>query len=120
MTVRSIEIGRAGWGGALLFASRTTLQQVHGLKIDTKSVVIGRVLGGRQLAQAALSGLDPSPEVLAMGVWVDVAHASTAFGLAVLDRSRGPRRPHRRCGGPGVGWAGVPRPVPGKDPAARA
>lgn len=88
MNYRAIELGRAVWGGALLFATRPTLQHVHHLKVDTKSVVVARILGARQLGQAALSGLDPSPEVLAMGVWVDLAHASTAFGLAVVDRSR--------------------------------
>lgn len=88
MTVRTIEIGRAAWGAALLLAPRATLRQVHHLRVDARSVVIARVLGGRQLAQAGLSGLDPSPEVLAMGVWVDLAHASTAFGLAAFDRSR--------------------------------
>ncbi|UIJ34315.1 hypothetical protein [Allobranchiibius sp. GilTou73] len=87
MTVRIIEIGRAAWGGALLFAPGATLSHVHATN-DEKSVVITRVLGARQLGQAALSGLDPSPEVLAMGVWVDLAHACTAVGLAIADRSR--------------------------------
>ncbi len=81
-------MGRAAWGGALLLAPSATLGTVHGLDIDTKSMVIARILGGRQLTQAALSGIEPSPEVLAMGVWVDVAHAATAFGLAIADRSR--------------------------------
>lgn len=88
MNDRTIEIGRAAWGAAMLLAPRPTLRQVHHLTVDTKSVVIARVLGARQLAQAGLSGVDPSPEILAMGVWVDVAHASTAFGLAAIDRSR--------------------------------
>ena len=88
MRVRFIELGRAVWGSALLLAPDTTLTAMHGLKTDSRSIVIARVLGARQLAQAGLSGLDPSPEVLAMGVWVDVAHAATAFGLAAADRSR--------------------------------
>ena len=61
---------------------------VHHVRVDTKSLAVARILGARQLTQAALSGLRPSPEVLAMGVWVDAVHAMTAFGLAVLDRSR--------------------------------
>jgi hypothetical protein len=61
---------------------------VHHLTVDTKSVVIVRILGARQLTQAALSGFRPSPEVLAMGVWVDAVHTSTALALAVIDRSR--------------------------------
>lgn len=46
------------------------------------------MLGARHLAQAALSGVDPSPEVLALGVWVDTIHALTAAALALADRSR--------------------------------
>jgi hypothetical protein len=61
---------------------------VHHLTVDTKSVMIARILGARQLTQAALSGFRPSPEVLAMGVWVDAVHASTALALAVIDPSR--------------------------------
>lgn len=85
---RPIELGRAGWGAALLFAPRPVLEHVHHLQVDTKSVVIARILGARQLTQAALSGLRPSPEVLAMGVWVDTVHAMSAIALALADRSR--------------------------------
>lgn len=88
MRIRYIELGRAAWGTALLTAPYATLGTIHGLKVDTKSTVIARVLGARQLAQAGLSGVDPSPEVLAMGVWVDIAHAATALALAGFDRSR--------------------------------
>lgn len=72
----------------MLAAPSATLGTIHGLQVDTKSTAIARVLGARQLTQAGLSGIDPSPEILAMGVWVDIAHAATAFGLAVADRSR--------------------------------
>lgn len=85
---RKIELVRAGWGAALLVAPRQVMTNVHHVRIDTKSVAIARILGARQLAQAALSGFRPSPEVLATGVWVDAVHAMTALGLAVLDRSR--------------------------------
>jgi hypothetical protein len=64
------------------------MTKVHHVRVDHKSVVIARILGARQLTQATLSGFRPSPEVLAMGVWVDAVHAMTALGLAVLDRSR--------------------------------
>jgi hypothetical protein len=88
LQLRLIELARAGWGGALLFAPRVVLNRVHHVEIDTKSVLVARVLGARHLTQAALSGVNPSPEVLAMGVWVDLAHASTAVALAVVDRTR--------------------------------
>jgi hypothetical protein len=88
MRSRPIEAVRALWGAALLFAPRVVLGRVHHVRIDGKSLVIARILGARQLAQAVLSGLDPSPEVLAMGVWVDGTHAATAVGLAVVDHAR--------------------------------
>lgn len=85
---RPIELARAGWGLALLAAPRQILENVHGVEVDAKSVVITRILGARHLTQAALSGLRPSPEVLAMGAWVDGVHALTAMGLAAVDHSR--------------------------------
>lgn len=85
---RGIEMVRAGWGVALLIAPRLVMENVHHVQVDTKSVVVARILGARQLTQATLSGFRPSPEVLAMGVWVDAVHALTALGLAVVDRSR--------------------------------
>ncbi|MBE7189140.1 MAG: hypothetical protein INR67_12710 [Jatrophihabitans endophyticus] len=86
--VRAIEVGRGLWGAALLVAPRTVLENVHHLEVDHKSLVIARILGARHITQAALSGIRPSPEVLAMGVWVDVVHALSAVGLAAADRSR--------------------------------
>lgn len=85
---RPIEVGRAVWGAALLIAPRQVLESVHHVRVDSRSLVVARILGARQLTQAALSGIRPTPEVLAMGVWVDAAHALTAVGLAAADRSR--------------------------------
>lgn len=85
---RMIELGRAAWGAGLLLAPRTVLGRVHHLEADTKSLAVARILGARQLGQAALSGIQPSPEVLAMGMWVDGVHALSAVALALADRSR--------------------------------
>jgi hypothetical protein len=85
---RRIELVRAAWGVTLLVAPRHVLGHVHHLRIDRPSLVVARILGARQLAQAVLSGVDPTPEVLAMGVWVDSVHAATAVGLACADRHR--------------------------------
>jgi hypothetical protein len=84
---RRIEGARIGWG-LLLLAAPTRVLGATGARVDTRSVVITRVLGVRQLTQGLLSGLRPSPEVLAMGVWVDAAHSATALGLAVVDPGR--------------------------------
>lgn len=86
--IRRIELVRACWAAALLFAPRQVIGNIHDAKVDAKSVLIARALGARHLAQAVLSGLRPSPEVLALGVWVDAVHALTALALAGSDHSR--------------------------------
>ncbi|OYN77478.1 hypothetical protein [Mycolicibacterium sphagni] len=86
--LRSVEIVRGLWGAALLAAPATVLTRVHGVEVDSRAVVVARILGARHLAQATLSGLRPSPEVLAAGTWVDGVHAVTAFGLAAVDSRR--------------------------------
>ena len=88
MKIRAIEVVRATWGVALLVAPRSVLTRVHHLTVDRRAVLIARILGARHLTQASLSGANPSPEVLATGVWVDTVHSLTAVGLAVVDRSR--------------------------------
>lgn len=85
---RSIELFRATWGLALLAYPDRVLGVVQGLKIDPSSRAIARILGTRHLTQAVLSGYRPSPEVLAMGAWVDGVHALTALGLATVNRDR--------------------------------
>lgn len=85
---RRIEILRAAWGAALLIDPHRVLRATDSGPVDTPSVVVARILGARQLLQATLSGLRPSPEVLAMGVWVDTVHALTASALALSVRAR--------------------------------
>lgn len=87
---RTIEILRGAWGAALLLAPRQTLESIHQIDVDHTSIVVARILGVRQIVQATSSGVRPSPEVLAMGVWVDLAHAATALGLAGFDQRRRP------------------------------
>ena len=92
MSFRWIEIVRSLWGTVLLAAPREVLSRLHGLDVDRKAVVVTRILGARHLVQAMFSGIRPSPEVIAVGVWVDAVHSITAVGLAVVN-------PHRARGG---------------------
>jgi hypothetical protein len=87
VALRRLEVARVGYALALLAAPRH-VQALLGVPVDSTSTAVVRVLGARHLAQGLLSGPAPSPEVLAMGVWVDAAHATTALALAVVDRSR--------------------------------
>ena len=102
---RVIEILRAAWGVALLIAPDRVLAATDSGPVDTPSRTVTRILGARQLAQATLSGLRPSPEVLAMGVWVDTVHALTALTLALGDR----RRARAGCAAAAIAgvWAGA-------------
>ncbi len=63
---RGIELVRGCWGLTLLVAPADVLERLHGNRIDSRVLRVTRVLGARQLSQALLSGLRPSPEVLAM------------------------------------------------------
>ena len=64
------------------------LTSMRGVQVDPKAIVVVRILGARHLVQALSSGINPSPEALAAGVWVDTVHSMTALGLAVADRNR--------------------------------
>jgi len=88
VNLRTIEVARAAWGTALVVAPRAVLASLVHVRIDRPSLVVTRVLGARQVGQAVLSGVSPSPEVLAMGVWVDAAHSVTALVLVAADRDR--------------------------------
>jgi len=85
---RRIEAVRALWGAALLISPRIVLENIHGVRADARSITVARVLGARHVAQAALSGARPTPAILALGAWVDTAHAATALALAAADRPR--------------------------------
>jgi hypothetical protein len=88
MRIRYIELIRAGWGVALLVAPRAVLNRVPGVRVERRALVVTRILGARHLVQASLSGIHPTPEILAAGVWVDAVHSFAAVGLAVVDRDR--------------------------------
>lgn len=103
-TGRGVELLRGAWGLTLLTAPHLVLRAADGARADRKALVVTRILGARHLTQALLSGLRPSPEVLAMGAWVDAVHSLTAAGLAVTD----PRRSRAGLTDTGVAavWAG--------------
>jgi hypothetical protein len=49
-------------------------------------LVVARILGGRQLAQGAVTTAFPDPTVLAAGAAIDALHSATAVALAVAAR----------------------------------
>ena len=82
---------RAAYGAVQLLRPAHSAEQLLGGPLDPGAVAAVRVLGARQLAQAAVSVAAPSARLLALGASVDGAHALSMAVLALADRSR--RRP---------------------------
>ena len=91
---------RGAYGLALCVAPGAVLGLAGGPPASRRARVVARVLGVRQLAQAAVSGRAMAPgtetedraALLTLGAAVDVLHAASMLGLAVLDP------PRRRAG----------------------
>ncbi len=90
--VTVLAVVRAGWGLALLIAPAAVTSTVHHAPPGTRTRVVARVLGARHLAQAAVTAVRPTREVLRGGAVVDVLHASSMVALAVVSG------PYRRAG----------------------
>jgi hypothetical protein len=86
MSHRKTEVLRGIWGATAFAAPGLVLSRTGGDPADRASRLVIRILGARHVTQAVLSGVDPTGPVIALGVWVDVAHATTSVGLAVTDR----------------------------------
>jgi hypothetical protein len=80
---RGAALVRAAWGGALLLDAAAILNS-SGNRPTRSSLIVARVLGGRQVAQGAISAAFPEPAVLAGGVAADALHSATAVGLALV------------------------------------
>lgn len=79
---------RGGYGALQLMAPALVSERLLGRPLDTRGRAIARILGARQLAQAAASGREPGYPVLALGVEVDLLHALSMLGLAASPRRR--------------------------------
>lgn len=80
------ETVRAGYGAALLLAPGPMLRLCTGQPAGAAARRVARLLGARQLIQAALTaGTGTSATGLRIGAVVDLAHATSMAGLAVAD-----------------------------------
>ena len=89
MTGRSaclITAVRAGYGAALLWSPGPLIRAAVGHATGQGPRTTARVLGVRQLLQAAITGGDPGPQRLRLGAATDAAHAASMAALAVTDR----------------------------------
>ena len=82
---------RAGYGAVQLLRPSYSAEQLLGGPLDPGAMAAVRVLGARQLAQAAVSVAVPSARLLALGAGADGAHALSMAALALADHRR--RRP---------------------------
>ncbi len=101
-SVRAVAAVRAGWGAALLLRPGPVLRAAGGAD-EERTVLVARVLGVRELAQAGVLLARPTPGVVRAGIGVDVLHAASAVALAVLDTSH--RRVALRNAATATGWA---------------
>jgi hypothetical protein len=85
-----VPLARAGYGAALLCAPGPMIGVITGQPPSRRARRVARILGVRHLAQAAVTALNPGPEVVALGVVVDLLHAASmfAFAAAVPDLRR--------------------------------
>ena len=78
------ELLRAAWGTVLLSQPRRVLALRDTGGVPGLAVFAARLLGARQLTQAIITALAPTPRVIRLGAAVDTLHVCTGIGLAVL------------------------------------
>jgi hypothetical protein len=76
---------RGAYGVALCCAPGPLLARAGGRPASPRARAVARVLGLRQLGQAALGAARPEPAALAAGAVVDLAHAASMVALAAAD-----------------------------------
>jgi hypothetical protein len=79
-----VPLARAGYGAALLCAPGPIIGVVTGRPPSPRARQVARVLGVRHLAQAVITALNPGPEVVRLGVVVDLLHAASMFAFAAV------------------------------------
>ncbi|HLI58060.1 MAG TPA: hypothetical protein VKV21_00205 [Solirubrobacteraceae bacterium] len=84
----AIARGRLVYGAALVLAPDALLGALDAGEVDGRARTFARVLGARQVAEAALVGPGASARRIRVGAAVDGIHALTMVALAGLDRRR--------------------------------
>jgi hypothetical protein len=81
-SVRWMSVARAGYGGALLCVPGPMITALTGTPVAGRDLAVARVLGVRQLAQAAVCGPAPARGLIQAGAAVDCLHAASMLALA--------------------------------------
>jgi hypothetical protein len=82
VSIRWMSVARAGYGTALLCVPGRMITGLTGAPVNGRVLAVARVLGVRQLAQAAVCGLAPARGVIQAGAAVDCLHAASMLALA--------------------------------------
>jgi hypothetical protein len=96
---RLLLASRAAFGAELLAAPGPLLRLLGGHPADETAVVVARILGARQLAEAAVLWRFGGSRLMRAGAVVDLIHAGTAAAAAAADSK------HRRLAAINVGTA---------------
>lgn len=99
---RTAAAARGLWGLTCLLRPGDVVRAAGGGR-DGTSMTFVRVLGARELVQAAATAAFPSPRTVRIGVAVDLLHALSMCGLAVVDSRR--RLPALVNTATATGWA---------------
>ncbi len=98
-------VARSTYGGALLLAPARWLSAVARTPVDRPAAAVARVLGARELAQAALVDRRPTRDRLLVGAGVDAAHAASMVPVARWAHRRAHRRLAARSARTATGFA---------------
>ncbi|GID31977.1 SDR family oxidoreductase [Paractinoplanes brasiliensis] len=79
--MRAATMARTGWASALLLAPEVLLRTA-GRPVPAAATVVARVLGTRQILQAAVTTAAPTARVTLLSAALDALHASTGLALA--------------------------------------
>lgn len=87
MTSRPLAVARAVYGAGLLLAPPAVLERLARAPLDRRALMVARVLGARELTQAALIDRRPTRVRRAVGVGIDCAHGASMVAVAHWARS---------------------------------
>lgn len=84
--MKLLPVARLAYGAPLLFASGVVLRMISGGRADGIFAAMARILGSRHVAQALTLDRARSRGWVLLGARVDLLHALSMAGAAVLSR----------------------------------
>jgi hypothetical protein len=83
----ALQVVRAGYGTVLLLIPGRVIRMGTGRPAGARARNVARLLGARHVLQAAVTvAAVPGAEALGIGAAIDLTHAASMAGLAVIDK----------------------------------